>query len=180
MDQSQAFKCHVALNAEFSEVWFFYPSISDDTKEISRYAMYNYQENNWSIGSMVRYAWLDSGIKNRPQASGASSSTYYIYEHENGFNDDESPMDNVYIESADIDLQDGENLAFVKRIIPDVKFVTQTGTSPDPAVNIVLKNRDFNGESLTTNSTNQIKTTTNQSFVRARGRQLVIVTGKQI
>ena len=174
LDQSQAFKCHVALNAEFSEVWFFYPSISDDTKEISRYAMYNYQENNWSIGSMVRYAWLDSGIKNRPQASGASSSTYYIYEHENGFNDDESPMDNVYIESADIDLQDGENLAFVKRIIPDVKFVTQTGTSPDPAVNIVLKNRDFNGESLTTNSTNQIKTTTNQSFVRARGRQFVL------
>tara|TARA_R100001163_G_scaffold48600_1_gene36528 strand:+ start:623 stop:2524 length:1902 start_codon:yes stop_codon:yes gene_type:complete len=174
LDQSQAFKCHVALNAEFSEVWFFYPSISDDTREISRYAMYNYQENNWSIGSMVRYAWLDSGIKNRPQASGASSSTYYIYEHENGFNDDESPMDNVYIESADIDLQDGQNLAFVKRIIPDVKFVTQTGTSPDPAVNIVLKNRDFNGESLTTNSTNQIKTTTNQSFVRARGRQFVL------
>ena len=95
LDQSQAFKCHVALNAEFSEVWFFYPSISDDTKEISRYAMYNYQENNWSIGSMVRYAWLASGIKNRPQASGVSSSTYYIYEHENGFNDDERPKDNV-------------------------------------------------------------------------------------
>ena len=52
--------------------------------------------------------------------------------------------------------------------------MTQTGTSPDPAVNIVLKNRDFNGESLTTNSTNQIKTTTNQSFVRARGRQFVL------
>jgi hypothetical protein len=174
LDLSQAFKCHLALNSEFSEVWFFYPSLEDATKEISRYAIYNYEENLWSIGSLVRYAWVDGGVQNKPQAAGVSSSTYYLYEHENGYNDDEDPMDNVYIQSADFDLGDGDTLAFVKRIIPDIKFVTAVNTTPDPAINIVLKNRDFNGSSLATDSTTQIKTTTTQSQVRARGRQFVL------
>ena len=174
LDQSQSFKCHAALNSEFSEVWFFYPSISDDTQEISRYAIYNYEENLWSIGSMVRYAWIDSGIKNKPQATGVSSSTYYLYDHESGSNDDADPMDNVYVQSADFDLGDGETLAFIKRILPDIKFTNDTGTSPNGAVNIVLKSRDFNGDSLSTNSTNQVTSSTTQSFVRARGRQFVL------
>ena len=174
LDLSQAYKCHVALNSEFSEVWFFYPSIDDGTREISRYAIYNYEENLWSIGSMVRHAWIDGGIQNTPQATGVSSSSYYLYNHELGFNDDTEPMDNVFIQSADFDIGDGDSLAFVKRILPDVKFVNEQGTSPDPAINIVLKNRDFMGESLTTDSTSQIKSNTNKADVRARGRQFVL------
>ena len=174
LDLSQAYKCHVALNSEFSEVWFFYPSINDDTREISRYAIYNYEENSWSIGSLVRHAWIDGGIQNSPQATGVSSSSYYLYNHESGFNDDTEPMDNVFIQSADFDIGDGDSLAFVKRILPDVKFVNAQGTSPDPAINIVLKNRDFMGESLTTDSTSQIKSNTNKADVRARGRQFVL------
>ena len=50
----------------------------------------------------------------------------------------------------------------------------ETGTNPNGAVNIVLKNRNFNGESLSTSSTNQITSTTNQSYVRSRGRQFVL------
>ena len=174
LDLSQSYKCHVALNSEFSEVWFFYPSIEDGTKEISRYAMYNYEENLWSIGSLVRHAWVDGGIQNTPQATGVSSSSYYLYNHEIGYNDDTEPMDNVFIQSADFDIGDGDSLAFVKRILPDIKFINATGTSPDPAINIVLKNRDFMGESLTTDSTSQITSTTNKVDVRARGRQFVL------
>jgi len=174
LNLGQAYKCHLALNSEFSEVWFFYPSISDDTDEISRYVIYNYEENLWSIGSMIRHAWLDGGIKNKPQATGISSSAYYLYDHETGYNDDTSPMDGVYVQSADIDFGDGDSLAFVKRIIPDIKFVNAIGEDPNAAINVVLKNRDFNGESLSTDSTSQITTTTTQSYVRARGRQFVL------
>ena len=174
LDLNQAYKCHLALNSEFSEVWFFYPSIEDDTAEISRYVIYNYEENLWSIGSMIRHAWLDGGVENKPQATGISSSAYYLYDHETGYNDDTSPMDGVYIQSADIDLGDGDSLAFVKRIVPDVKFVNTAGEDPNAAINVVLKNRDFNGESLSTDSTSQITTTTTQNYVRARGRQFVL------
>ena len=174
LDLGQAFKCHTALNSEFSEVWFFYPSLTDGTKEISRYAIYNYEENLWSIGSLIRYAWLDTGVQNRPQATGIDDDVYYLYDHESGFNADSEPMDNVFIESADFDFGEGDNLAFIKRIIPDIKFINELNTSQTGAVNIVLKQRDFNGSSLSTNSTSQITAATTQSFVRARGRQFVL------
>ena len=50
LDLGQAFKCHMGLNSEFGEMWFFYPSKEDGTGEISRYVIYNYEENTWSIG----------------------------------------------------------------------------------------------------------------------------------
>jgi len=174
LEVSQAYKCHVATNTEFSEIWFFYPSIADGTGEISRYVIYNYEENSWSIGSLVRYAWLDAGIENKPIASGTSSSTSCLFLHETGFNDDDSAMDGVFIESADIDIADGENFAFVKRVIPDIKFDSQTGTVPSPAMNIVVKSRNFNGENLTTDSTTQVTSSSTFSSLRTRSRQLVL------
>ena len=83
-------------------------------------------------------------------------------------------MDGVFIESADIDIADGENFAFVKKVIPDVLFTSETGTSPIPAMNIVVKSRDFNNDSLTTNSTTQVTSTSTFSSLRARSRQLVL------
>ena len=41
-------------------------------------------------------------------------------------------------------------------------------------MNIVVKSRDFNGDSLTTNSTTQVTTTSTYSNLRARSRQLVL------
>jgi hypothetical protein len=174
LDLSQAFKCHTALNAAFSEVWFFYPSIEDDTGEVSRYAIYNYIENSWSIGKLVRYAWLDAGIEDKPIAAGQGSGTSYLYEHETGFNNDTDAMQSVYIESADIDIADGQNFAFVKKIIPDVAFVSTVGTSQTPTMNIVVKRRNYPSESLTTDSTNQITNSTTFADVRTRTRQVVM------
>lgn len=174
LDLSQAFKCHTALNAAFSEVWFFYPSIEDDTGEVSRYAIYNYIENSWSIGKLVRYAWLDAGIEDKPIAAGQGSGTNYLYEHETGFNNDTDAMQSVYIESADIDIADGQNFAFVKKIIPDVAFVSTVGTSQTPTMNIVVKRRNYPSESLTTDSTNQITNSTTFADVRTRTRQVVM------
>lgn len=174
LDLGQAFKCFVALNAEFSECWFFYPSSEDDTDEISRYAIYNYEENTWSIGSLVRYAWLDAGIEDKPRATGISSSSQYLYLHETGYNNDTSSMDNVYVESADIDISDGDNYAFVKKVIPDMKFVLATPTQASPAMNIVLKRRNYPGESLTTDSTTQVTTSSTFTSVRTRARQVVL------
>ena len=83
-------------------------------------------------------------------------------------------MDNVFIESGDIDIDEGNQLAFISRIIPDVKFF---GTTPtDGQINFVLKTRNFPGDSLTTNSTSNITSTTQQAFTRARGRQKLELT----
>lgn len=172
LDLSQAFKCHMGVNAEFNEVWFFYPSLEDGTGEISRYVIYNYEENHWSVGSLVRYAWLDAGIEDLPFATATSSSQQCVFEHENGFDDYEDAMTGVFIESADLDISSGDSFTFIKQIIPDMKFVTETGVNPSPAMNIVLKSRDYPGQSLTADSTTQVTPTSTFSNVRTRARQV--------
>ena len=174
LDETQAFKCFAGLNEEFSEVWFFYPSVTDNETEISRYVIYNYEENSWSIGTLERYSWLAAGVLDKPLAAGEESTTKRIYEHEKGFNDDESAMDGVFVESADIDITDGDRFVFLKRILPDILFVNETGTSQNPAINVVVKRRDFNNQTLSTDSTTQITASSTFSSLRSRARQFVL------
>ena len=174
LDIGQAFKCHMGVNSEYSEMWFFYPSIEDGTGEISRYVIFNYEENHWSIGSLVRYAWLDAGIEDLPFASATSSSSQCVFRHEIGYDDYEDAMTGVFIESADIDISSGDSLTFVKEILPDMRFVTEAGSSNTPAMNIVLKRRDFPNDSLITDSTSQITQSTKFKSVRTRSRQIVL------
>ena len=171
INNTQSFKTLAFTNREFNEVGWFYASSSSE--EIDSYVTYNYLEGAWSIGKLSRTAWMDDGVFEKPRATGKDSDgDNYLYIHESTDDDDGSPMDNVFIESGDIDIEEGNQLAFISRIIPDVKFF---GTTPtDGQINFVLKTRNFPGESLTTNSTNNITSTTQQSFTRARGRQLVL------
>ena len=164
-NSEQAYKVFAFSNTQFDEVGWFYASASSD--EIDRYVVYNYAENLWFYGQLERTAWLDTGVEAYPVAAKDN----YLYQHEIGFNDDGEPMTNVFIESSDFDLGDGEQFAFVNRVIPDLKFLEN---SSDGQVNIVLKTRDFPGDSLSTNSTNIITSTTKQSHVRARARQMVL------
>mgnify|MGYP003146141363 FL=1 len=76
---------------------------------------------------------------------------------------------NSFVESADFDLDpDGNNFMLVSRIIPDVSL------NSGGVVDFVLKTRDFPGDTLATNSTNSILPTTQQSFTRARARQIAL------
>ena len=170
LDLSQAFKVFAILNKEYNEVWWFYPAESDGTEEISRYVIYNYLEGVWSIGQLVRTAWVDQNIFDSPLATDNG----VIFAHENGEDDDGSPMDNVFIESADFDLQDGNDFAFIRRMMPDVKFYGTNVTSGGPQINMLLKTRNAPSESLTTRATKDISNNTAQVHVRARGRQAVL------
>lgn len=80
-------------------------------------------------------------------------------------------MTNVFIESSDFDIGDGEQFAFISRVIPDIKFLNNSSSGK---VNIVLKTRNFPGDSLTTNSTSSIASTTQQVHIRSRARQAVL------
>jgi len=168
-NSNQSFKVTAFTNREFNEVGWFYPSSS--STEIDRYVAYNYLEKVWSIGELSRTAWLDDGIFEKPRATGKDSSVNYIYTHESSDDDDGSPMDNVFIESGDIDIDDGERFGFVRKIIPDVKFFGNNSNVGQ--INFVLKTRNFPGDSLTTNSTNNVTSSTKQNHVRARSRQIV-------
>ena len=169
-NQNQSFKVFGYLNRQFNEVGWFYPSGS--SSEIDRYVVFNYQENVWYYGQMTRFAWLDEGVQPYPRATGTD--TYnYVYRHETGNDADGTPMDNVYIESADFSL-DGIGNAYtqVQNAIPDVRFLGSGGSGQ--VVNFVLKTRNYPNESLTTKSTSQVTESTQKVDLRGRARQAVV------
>lgn len=170
INEEQNFQFFGFLNRQFNEVGWFYSS--SDSNLPNRYAVFNYVDNVWSIGQLDRTAWIDEGIENNPRAAGAASSSYYIYDHETGNDADGSPMTNVYIESGDFDIGEGEEFQFIRRMIPDVKF-TGTGGSGQQ-INTVLKTRNYPGDSLATDSTSAFTATTTKIDMRARARQAVV------
>ena len=170
INESQNFQFFGLLNRQFNEVGWFYNSSDSDLPD--RYVTYNYVDKVWAIGKLARTAWLDEGVENNPRAAGEASSSYYIYDHETGNDADGSPMTEVYIESADFDIGEGENFQFVRRMIPDVNF-TGTGGSGQQ-INTVLKTRNYPGDSLATDSTTAFTATTTKIDMRARARQAVV------
>ena len=67
-DDSQAYKVVSGSNTDFSEVMWFYPSESGNG-EIDKYVTFNYVENVWYTGTLVRGTWNLAGTKAYPLAS---------------------------------------------------------------------------------------------------------------
>jgi len=166
-------KVHVGLNSEFSEILWFYPTKS--STEIDSYVAYNYQEKVWYYGTLARQAWLDRGIRTLPMATGGQ----YLYNHEVGYDDDGSAMTS-FIESAPIDIGDGDKFVFLKRVIPDITFDGSTSVNPD--VSFTMKTKNFPGSNFseTTEGTTQRSSTspieqfTEKLDYRLRGRSFAL------
>ena len=123
-------KVHVGVNSEFGEIIWFYPTAGQT--EVDAYVIYNYIEKVWYYGTLSRDAWLDRGIRTLPMATGSS----LLYNHESGFDDDGSAMTS-FVESAPIDIVDGDKFFFLKQVIPDITFngstqVTATRSTTSP------------------------------------------------
>jgi len=175
LDQKE--KIFAATNSEFNEVWWFYPSASAD--EIDRYVIFNYAENVWYFGSLTRTAWQDKGISNFPLAAGGQ----YLYDQENGLDDgssDPAAPITSYIESSQMDIGDGDNFAFIKRLIPDVTFNGSTLSAP--TVDFTIKTRNFPGgnyvqstaSAVTRSAKVPVEQFTDQVHLRLRGRSFAM------
>ena len=167
-NQEQYFQTFGFVNKQFNEVGWFYCSSGVTT--IDRYVVFNYAESSWTIGQLSRSAWMDEGIFDDPVATYTTANVGYLYDHETGNDADGAPMDNVYIQSSDFDINDGDYFTFIRKIIPDVKFTGSGGS--DQTINFVLKSRNFPGDSLTTDTTQNVTSTTQKLDIRIRARQL--------
>ena len=177
-------------NNQFNEIiWFYCSAISN---EIDRYVVYNYSESIWYYGTLERTGWVDSGDFSKPLGLGGG----WLYYHESG-TDNGQPLGaaplaiDAYIQSADVDIDDGDKFMLMRRIIPDVNFTGSETTNPVtgaaivPEATITVGVRNFpgaasettNASGLTTDrdivtTTATIDQYTNQVFIRARGRQM--------
>ena len=160
-------------NEGFHEVWWFYPSSNSQT--VDRYVVYNYNEQIWYYGTMDRTAWLDSPLREYPQAVGYDN---ILYDHERGIDANGTPMES-YIQSSDFDLQDGDQFMLSRRIIPDINFSGSTATTPE--IDLIIRPRNFPGSTYQSDSfdtqaviESSVDVYTNQVFVRARARQMAL------
>ena len=171
---TQKDKVIAGVNSEFSEVTWFYPSASSSDND--KYVTYNYSEKVWYFGTLSRTAWLDRGTRNFPIATGSN----LIYNHEIGYDDDGSSMDS-FIESASIDIGDGDRFTYLRKVIPDLTFDGSTNlASPQATFTVKARNNpgaDFNntqaGTSTRTQST-PVETYTEQLDLRVRGRSFAL------
>ena len=86
-----------------------------------------------------------------------------------------------YIESAAIDIGDGDHFAYIRRVIPDLTFTGSTNIS-SPQATFTIKARNFPGEDFgntasgtaSRTSVSPVEEFTNQLDLRIRGRSFAL------
>ena len=180
-NSQQADKVVAGINSEYTEVIWFYPSETNSlnnggTGDIDKYVVYNYGQKIWYFGTLSRTAWLDRGIRTFPIAASSS----YLFNHETGYDDDGSAMTS-FIESAPMDIGDGDKFSLIQKVIPDLTFEGSVNQST-PAANFTIKARNEPGEdygntssgTATRTATSPVELFTNQIDLRARGRSFAL------
>lgn len=171
LNYSEMDKVFAAHNAQYNEVTWYFPY--GTATENSNYVTYNYAEKVWYYGELSRTAWCDVSLKNYPIGAAA---TGYLYNHELG-NDADGAAMNSYIESGAIELDQGDKMMFISRVIADVNFTGSNSSSP--AVLMTFMTSDFPGSNIaqtgtattTRTATSPITQFTPYVDLRLRGRQ---------
>tara|TARA_R110000824_G_scaffold76785_2_gene194500 strand:+ start:589 stop:2751 length:2163 start_codon:yes stop_codon:yes gene_type:complete len=189
---------HVAVNALFGEITWFYPS--SGSNYVDRSVTYNYLDSSpqnpiWYTSSLARSTWTIEGVFSQPYATeykdsvapdfptviGISNGASYYWEQEKGtdevFSNGTTNAISASVESGDYDIGTqgiegpigGEFMMRISRIIPD--FGAQTGTAK-----VYLNTKEFPSSTATSTSYNATTSTT-QIFTRARARQIAIKVG---
>lgn len=112
MNKQQKSKVTVQVNSAFGEVTWRIPSKS--SIELDRTVTWNYRENHWRPGYVVRLCGDDSGPTQYPLAVGTDG---YVYEHEVGYAYDGAMP---YLISGPIENGEGDTVEYVEQLLPDV------------------------------------------------------------
>jgi hypothetical protein len=175
-DQADQVIC--GTNEGWNEVWWMYPSANSNVN--NRYVIFNHLERIWYYGNIERNAWLDSPLREFPQASytDATLERSYLVNHEDGTNDDGVALA-AYIQSSDFDIAEGDQLMLTRRVIPDISFDGSSAANPE--ANFIIRPRNFPGGAYQSNASNTqrviqsvVNQYTNEVFMRARARQVAL------
>jgi hypothetical protein len=133
---------------------------------------------------MARTAWLDTGLSDFPIAA---TYNYRIVQHEDGTDDNETGTPvafESFISSAEFDIGDGHNFAFVWRVLPDLTFAgSSAGASPEMTMTLYPMQNSGSGtgvpaaaaiDKLTGTEYLITEGFTGQIYTRLRGRQMIL------
>jgi hypothetical protein len=114
-------------NSNFNEIWWGF-TIGDYQFKPNKYVIWNYNDNNWSIGSLDRGCWVDQGSFDYPLAGDSNG---FIYQHESTLlgNSPNLSTDVPFCTSGPIELGNGDNYVQCNQIIPDEEANTLPGVT---------------------------------------------------
>jgi len=172
---------YTAVNDEFNEISWFYPSSGSNT--INRVVTFNHLDQVWSVGTLSRTTWADKGVFAKPYATeysqtstatatptvqGVSSGRGFLYAQESGNNANGVALP-ANLTSGDFFLQEGEELVSISRFIPDFKNL-------DGTVNVTLQLTNYPAAAKTGSPLGPfaITSSTTKKDCRARARQVAL------
>lgn len=165
---AQADKVYCGTNSEFHEVIWLYPA--NNSLEPNRYVIYNTLENHWVFGEGIFTTFEDRNTFNNTITTGRVSATASPYFWDNELPDvytGDGQILTSYIKSADFDIEDGDELMFMDRLIPD--YSLDSGS-----IQITLQTKEYPSGSIITKGPYTIDSSTRKIDFRARGRQAAI------
>ena len=126
LDRDNIGKIRAAANSRFSEVAFYYPSLSGGTGEVDKYVKWCVPlgDNGWDIGNLDRTAWYNQSVIGAPIGGDASG---FIMQHEVS-NDADGLAMHSWFETGYFAIAEGDFMAFVDMWWPDMKWGERGGT----------------------------------------------------
>jgi len=169
LNMSQKDKIFCGINSEFKEVIWLYPST--DSTECDSYVVWNPDENYWSYGDSIFTTFADKTVFGNTITTGLkgtnpASNNLFNNEVQGLYTADGVAMSS-FIESADFDMDSGNEVMFLNRVIPDFDL-------SDGNLTFSIKTKDFPESDVTREKPNPPHTVTNSTAkidMRARGRQ---------
>lgn len=162
-------KIYAGTNSEFDEIIWLYPSTDTTDGEPDRYTIFNVVENHWTIGTIRRTTWHDRTSFPEILATGVAGEALYFQEY--GYAADTSVLES-YVESAYFDLEDGDEIMFCNKFVPD--FTNQFGSSIEQNLTFYLKSRKYPGGPTITKGPYNINASTEKISTRLRGREFAV------
>ena len=170
LDQNNLQKIRVAVNSRFSEIGWYFPSVSGGTGEVDSYVKLNIPLGLWDYGTLGRSAWVDQSILGPPVGSDPVSG--YIYQHETSNDADGQAMSSSF-RTGYFALSEGEFKTFVDWVWPDFKYGQYDG-SQSATVNITFYVKDYPSDTDEVFGPYPVTNLTKYFYTRLRGRLVSI------
>ena len=158
-------KVFAGVNAEFHEIIWLYPK--QDSFEPNAYVIYNFMEDTWYYGTSFYTTFNNSNVFLNTIATGRVSATAdtYIWDNEptSVFTGDDQPLSS-FLESADFDIKDGDQIMFMNKIVPDY-------TINQGSIRFSINTKMYPAGSAIEKGPYTINNATQKIDFRARGRQ---------
>jgi len=166
-------KVYAGINSEFKEIIWLYPL--EGSSEPNGYIIYNYQEQTWVYGKLfedgIVTTFADRNVFDSTLTTGyvSAADNVYLFDNEPSgvYTGDDQPLSS-FLESSTFDLEEGKQLMFADKIIPDYSF--STGEN----IEFYITTRDYPAGQDVEKGPFIIDQNTNKVNFRARGRQATV------